>query len=388
MSIEKDLTLRCRACQSTKLHVLINYSHAPRGIERLLQQDELSKDQPINLKIFRCDTCNFIQQISSPLPADYYLTYDKSATCSPTMKNYQIELATIISSWFPKYGKKVLEAGSGDGFFAACLKNNGAEITAVEPGGPAAQATRDRGVKTIESIMSQDIPLKKGGFDIFVCRQVVSHIENMDIFFDAVSTFLKPGGLGIIEAPNVNFALEEKRYFDFFADYVNFFTPHTLWKILDSYKFEVLETTVFNQVDTISDYFHILFRNPPDKNLSIDHNNSILQLKKIVTSELQLGHRIACWGAGGRGVTILSLASFSPKEIEYIVDSSSEKQGSYLPGTHIAVVSPETLSIDPVETIIITAVMYENEILQYLREKLDYSGRIITMLPHPKIMEE
>ena len=152
MSIEKDLTFRCRACRSTKLHLLVNYSNAPRGIEKLLKHDDLSKDQPIDLKIFRCDTCNFIQQLFSPLPEDYYLTYDKSATCSPSMKEYQIELAKIISSWFPKYGKKVLEAGSGDGFFAACLKNNGAEITAVEPGGPAAQATRNRGVKTIESI--------------------------------------------------------------------------------------------------------------------------------------------------------------------------------------------------------------------------------------------
>ena len=70
------------------------------------------------------------------------------------------------------------------------------------------------------------------------------------------------------------------------------------------------------------------------------------------------------------------------------MDSSPEKQGSYLPGTHIPVLPPETLSVDPVDTIIITAVMYENEILQYLRNQLGYSGRIITMLPHPKIMEE
>lgn len=388
MNKKNNPTPRCRVCNSTRLSVFVNYLHAPCGIERLLELDELTQDQPINLKIYKCNSCSFIQQLSSPLPTDYYSNYDKSSTCSPTMKKYQNSLAVNLSTWFPKYGNKVLEAGSGDGFFASCLKKNGGEVTAVEPGAPAAQATRDLGITTIESIMSQDLPLIKGSFDFFICRQVISHIENMDMFFKAVSTFLKPGGLGLIEAPNINLALEEKRYFDFFADYMNFFTPHTLWKILDNHKFEVLETNPFEKGHSISEYFHILFQNPSDKKLSVDHTDSILQLKQIVTSEINCGHRLACWGAGGRGITILSLADFTPKVIKYVVDSSPEKQGSYLPGTHIPVLPPETLSVDPVDTIIITAVMYENEILQYLRNQLGYSGRIITMLPHPKIMEE
>jgi SAM-dependent methyltransferase len=372
---------QCRVCKSELLALYIHYPNAPASIERLLSVDELESDVSIDLRILRCETCGFVQQEHSPLPADYYRNYDKSAVHSPKMLGYQIGLAEELVGRFELAGKSVLEAGCGDGHFAAALEALGAKVVGVDPGGPAVQTARKRGIQVIEDFLHPDLPLEPHSFDAFISRQVISHVEDLSRFFAGVHAFLKPGGFGFIEVPDVTLAIRESRYFDFFSDYTNYFTPDTAWRLLEENNFTPIELS--SRMG--GEYFLAVFSPTEADSRALDFEKPVNQLRNIIQAELQSGRKVACWGAGGRGVSLLALTELGPQEIDYVVDVSPDKQGEYLPGSHLPVVGPDYLEKNSVDTIVITALMFEEEILKDLHDRRKFEGRIVLLLPEPHI---
>ena len=374
---------QCRVCKSERLALYIHYPNAPASIERLLPADALDSDVSIDLYILRCKSCGFVQQEHSPLPPDYYLNYDKSAVHSPKMLGYQVALAGELVDRYDLVGKTILEGGCGDGHFAGALESLGAKVVGVDPGGPAVQTARKRGIQVIEDFLNPDLPLEPHSFDAFISRQVISHVEDLSIFFAGVRAMLKPGGLGFIEVPDVTLAIRESRYFDFFSDYTNYFTPDTAWRLLRENGFTPIEVTPRMG----GEYLLAVFSPTEQNSGELDFNEPVHQLRTIIQAEHKSGRKVACWGAGGRGVSMLALAQLSPKDIDYVVDVSPDKQGEYLPGSHLLVVGPDYLDENPVDTIVITALMFEEEILKDLRDQRNFEGRIVLLLPEPHIMK-
>ena len=83
--------------------------------------------------------------------------------------------------------------------------------------------------------------------------------------------------------------------------------------------------------------------------------------------------RVAIWGAGHQALAVISLAGISMK-IKYVIDSALFKQGKYTPASHIPIVAPEQLNLDPVDAVIVMAASYSDEVARIVREK--YSSRI------------
>ena len=384
--MERDDTNRkvenkyCRLCSGSAIQDFLIVERSPSSVEGLLDAAELGDDEIITLNVVRCDDCGFIHLPYSPLKPDFYRGYDKSAIHSEKMRVYQEELAAELNNKFQLSGLSILETGCGDGNFSALLAKFGANIKAVEPGIKAAKMAKLRGISVIEDYFHPDLPLDTNKFDIIVMRQVLSHIEDLNTFLSATDKFLKPGGTVIVEVPNVNKAIAKKHYFDFFADYVNYFSSKSLNHLMESRDFELQECSLRMDDDYILGVFQKQF--PID--FMADFANFSTSLKDIINSERKQGRRVACWGAGGRGVSLLVMCGFDKGDIAYVVDSSPEKQGLFTPGSKFQIVAPKALLNDPVDSIMITAILFQEEILNSLKNEFGFSGKVILLAPHPR----
>jgi SAM-dependent methyltransferase len=352
-------------------------------VERLLSQEELADDKPIPLNVVRCTSCGFVQLVKSPLPADFYRSYDKSAAHSQKMQTYQDELAAEITERFDLTGKTVLEAGCGDGYFAHALMSNDVKVCGVDPGGAAVRMARGRGVSVVEDELNLDLPLEEGSFDAIVARQVLSHVEDLHKFAEAASHYLASGGLAIIEVPDVNQAIAKRRYFDFFADYVNYFSADSMLRLFVMHGLELIEMSPRMS----GDYLLAVFRKPEAADLIKSFETFRTDLRALIDAENEVGRKVACWGAGGRGVSLLVMAGLGGNDIEYVIDSAPEKQGHYLPGSQLPVVAPDTMADNPVDTIVVTALMFQDEIISTLVQEFQYTGRVILLSPNPHITD-
>ncbi|WP_163540404.1 methyltransferase domain-containing protein, partial [Klebsiella pneumoniae] len=75
--------------------------------------------------------------------------------------------------------------------------------------------------------VTADRRLADGPFDGFVTRQVLEHVPDINDFLIGIRRNLKPGAYGLIEVPSLEKALEDRRFYDFFPDHLNYFSLET-----------------------------------------------------------------------------------------------------------------------------------------------------------------
>ena len=363
----------CRICNSSDLREVLNFFQAPRNIERLLKENELDRDQPVKFQVAICNDCGHVQSVTV-LEDDYYDEYLMSHSHAKKMQIFQRAQATEFISSFALEGKQLFEAGCGDGQFSLLLKELGCEVLANEPSSKARRACEDKGLLTLSGYVTRNgFDDLKETFDGFVARQVLEHVPEPNDFVKGMHNLLKPGGVGLIEVPSLEKALEDSRFFDFFPDHLSYFSILALTHLFTRNYFEII------QIRRVMDgeYNELWVRKIEHPNLQavqVAADSISDNYREFLQKEDQAGHKVAIWGAGAKGV--LALALVDVKGVAYLVDLDVVKQGLYTPVSHLQVSSPMRLSEEPVDTIIITALAYKDEITRDLREKYGFTGRV------------
>ena len=91
-----------------------------------------------------------------------------------------------------------------------------------------------------------------------------------------------------------------------------------------------------------------------------------LDFLKFLISQKEIGKRIAAYGAAAKGNTLLNYCGIKKDLISYVVDLNPNKQGKYLPGSHIPVVDEYFLKTDQPDILIILPWNLKEEILTQL----------------------
>ncbi|MGC5246918.1 class I SAM-dependent methyltransferase [Gordonia sp. DT219] len=100
-------------------------------------------------------------------------------------------------------GRRVLEAGSGEGYGAAMLTDAGAEVLCVDYDESAVVHTRRR-YPQVEIVQGNLIalPVPDASVDVVVNFQVIEHLWDQPSFIAECARVLRPGGELLISTPN------------------------------------------------------------------------------------------------------------------------------------------------------------------------------------------
>jgi 2-polyprenyl-3-methyl-5-hydroxy-6-metoxy-1,4-benzoquinol methylase len=164
-------------------------------------------------KVVKCIKCKHVQLF--PIPTrqedrDFYdkelqnkaINQDFKLTELKEMNSYDVERrSALIQKLLPK-SKKILEIGSGDGFFLEKMVECDYDMTGIE----ISRQRRDRSkkitnAKILDIDFSEKIP-NIGKFDAVVLFHVLEHLHDPINFLKNVSKLLEPKGKLIVEVPN------------------------------------------------------------------------------------------------------------------------------------------------------------------------------------------
>ncbi|MDG2307459.1 MAG: methyltransferase domain-containing protein [Candidatus Binatia bacterium] len=114
-------------------------------------------------------------------------------------------------------GKKVLEAGCGEGYGAGLMAQHAASVVGVDYNEVALGFARERnaGVKNLEFRTIDLLELAKsnpGEFDVVTNFQVLEHLDDPRPFLKATAACLRPGGTLILTTPNRLASVSENPY--------------------------------------------------------------------------------------------------------------------------------------------------------------------------------
>jgi C-methyltransferase C-terminal domain len=171
-----------------------------------------------------------------------------------------------------------------------------------------------------------------------------------------------------IETPCVAWILDKRAMQDFFYEHCSLFTVPSLTHALQRAGFEVI------RVDHVfgGQYLWAEAVAAPQVAASAPKNAGIgslagayEQFQKRWRETLQkayLGGPIALWGAGAKGVTFALMIDPSGQLIDHAIDINPAKQGRHLPGSGLAVLSPEKSRARNPRTIVVMNPNYIEEI--------------------------
>jgi hypothetical protein len=365
----------CRLCGSHPLVNLLELKNVPRDVQSLNKNQVTREGWAINLNILCCSACNLVQ-INPILSDDYYEDYLMGTTHSNQMLQYQLIQANEFIAKYNLVGKHIKEIGCGDGTFLKFLQGGGAIVSGIEPSKPFRERALQKGLKVYSVDVRRGAFFEDSPWDAFVMRQVLEHVSDINGFLIGLRDNLVAGAIGLIEVPSFEKAVTDGRFYDFFPDHVNYFSLKTLSLAFELNGFDILD----GYSGMGGEYNIIIVKKRLPTSLSamqLTMLNLTSDLSEIVGRSHALGKKIAIWGAGGKGVSLLHSANL--KDIDLLVDSDANKQGMYIPGLDLKVFHPEELVKQRMDIVVITAMAYWNEIGDELRNKYSFNGEIFIL---------
>lgn len=144
---------------------------------------------------------------------------------------------------------RILDVGCGDGTvlnqWRAALAADGAEVEThgVEMNEKAAEIARAQG-HDVTAARIEECSLPRGGFDMAYSFHVVEHVEDPASFMRSLRQAVKPGGLVLIETPNVDtldFRLLRRRHWGayHFPRHFNLYDARTFGVLAEASGFAV-----------------------------------------------------------------------------------------------------------------------------------------------------
>ena len=341
-------------------------------------------DRPVRVEVRECAGCGLVQ-LDEP-PADgYYDDYLMTVSHSPQMRAFQRAQAKRLVERFGLAGKRVLEVGCGDGNYLSILGEIGVAATGLEPSARFRAAAEQRtGLPVLAGYVAGGRPVAGAPYDGFVTREVLEHVPDPNDFLASIRASLTRDGVGLVEVPSLEQALDRGRFFDFFPDHVNYWSAGTLARALERNGFLVHEVTRGMGGEYLEAWVAVdAGRRLAD--VAASAGRAVDELRSLVARCASEGREVAVWGAGAKGLATLALAGGDG--YRYVIDADPHKQGGYTPVSHLPVVPPERLREEPVDVVVLTSLAYRDEVVRFLRGELAFGGTIAVLGPSLELLE-
>lgn len=205
-------------------------------------------------ELFRCETCNFTFTQGVPLGEDidrYYQTPDyishsdtnkgiTNALYHSVRKHMLGKKARLVSRESHLKSGKILDIGTGTGYFPAAMQKRGWVVEAVEKNPQAREVAKKKFGLNVKdnSALKQ---YKRETFDVITMWHVMEHVDNLYETWMHLYDLLTERGVVIIAVPNIA-SYDANKYKEYWAAYdvprhIWHYTPATIQQMASAHGF-------------------------------------------------------------------------------------------------------------------------------------------------------
>jgi len=357
------------------------------------------------------NTKNFLVSLSKPVdPKKQYTDkYAHRASQSLTMQKAFSSVAKKLQKRFKP--KLSMEIGSNDGVF---LKNfNKKKIIAVEPCLNLARITQKLGYKTYPKFWNKSLANKilknKKKYDLIYSANTISHIPNLKETFDSIYKTLSDEGVFVFEDPYMGSVLKMNSYDQFYDEHVHVFSLIAISKLLKESNLKVFDVDLLSTHGGSTRFYASKFNSKYKlskkvkklksreikqgldkfltyKKFAIRVQNSKKDLINLLKKLKAKGKKVISYGATYKSATIFNYCNIGSDLIEYVLDSTKNKQGKFTPGKHILIKPSQDSIPKDVDYAFLGAWNFLKEIKKKEIKFLKRGGKFITHVPKIKII--
>ena len=280
------------------------------------------------------------------------------------------------------------------------FKNRRFDIWRIDPNEDLNIQFKGSGIESIQSALTNDavrkIAHKYGKVDILLARHILEHVYNLDEFISSLKTLVTENGYIVFEVPDCSRSLEQNDYTMIWEEHLYYFTPETFKFVLVAcglqiIRFENIPYPFENSLIAITQ---------PVKNVNPEIPDTILKnellrgerfaqkfdeyrtkFRAFFSHHRKNKGKIAFFGAGHLACTFIWL--FQLQEfIDCIIDDDPHKQGLFMPGSKLPIVSSSILMDDNYSLCILSLnPLNEDKIIANYRKFIDSGGKFYSIFP-------
>jgi SAM-dependent methyltransferase len=407
--------MNCRFCGKPLSHNFLDLGYAPPSNAYLSAGDLNKQEIYYALRVKVCTNCWLVQTedyaVAEELFSGDYAYF--SSTSSSWLEHASDYSQHIIHYLGLNAGSFVVEIASNDGYLLRNFVEAGIPCLGIEPTASTAEAAEKLGVPVLRRFfgeaLAQELSNDGKQADLIIGNNVYAHVPDINDFTRGMKLLLKPDGAITLEFPHLMRLIEKTQFDTVYHEHFSYLSLTAVTHIfakngLSVFDVEELPThggslRVYGQrKDTGSQHesrrvaellareaaagmttpaYYAGFQKKVD-----DVKNNLLA---FLIEAKRNGKKVAGYGAAAKGNTILNYAGVRPDLLSYVVDKNPAKQGKFLPGSHIPIVSEEHLRGHRPDIVLIFPWNIKDEIISQLAYIRNWGGQFVTAIPSLEI---
>ncbi|MEZ5825659.1 MAG: class I SAM-dependent methyltransferase [Geminicoccaceae bacterium] len=401
----------CRACGSKQIEPFLDLGRLPLSDGFVPSAREAAEAPRYPLEVAFCHDCSLVQILHTVPPeelfgADYpYFSSFTDTLLAHSRANVEARIAErkLDGSSF------VIELASNDGYLLQFYRDAGVPHLGIDPAPGPVKAARERGIDTRLAFFGADFArsLVSEGIaaDVVHGNNVLAHVADTNGFVEGIALLLKEDGVAVIEAPYVRDLIDHGEFDTIYHEHLCYFSVTALKALFARHGL------FLNRVERLDIHggslrLFVEKRDAPEESVLkllaeerelgvadysyyADFAGRVEGIREKLVAMLEglkaEGRSIGGYGAAAKGTILLNFFGIDGKTLDFVADRNTHKQGRWVPGVTLPIVSPDEIEQRKPDCLLILPWNFKDEIMRQQAAHADRGGRFIIPIPEPVI---
>lgn len=372
-----------------------------------------TKEESFNVEKFRLNINYYIQSglssldfaVDSELLFSHYLF--KSGVNIPYYKHCK-SMFTFLEDYITiKNGTKIVDIGGNDGTLLDAFRSQtdkNLDMLNIDPSKNLSEISRGKGIPTINDFFTLELSNNiDDKFDIITSTNVFQHLKDINSFTKGVENIISDDGIWILEFPYWIHDMKTNQFDQIYHEHMYYHSIKPIRLMMIKHRMKIiniseqnihggtLRLVICKESSKLKEDFTIECFSQFEKSYGLEYHiewgmkikDQIDKSKNFIRNLKNDGNIIYGFGAAAKGCIYLNSMGLTDSDIKYIIDDTDIKQGKFVPGTGIEIVSREILNKHKPDYILILAHNFADYIVESLKNQ--YDGKFILLIPEPII---
>ncbi|MBV7511358.1 class I SAM-dependent methyltransferase [Pseudomonas sp. PDM25] len=408
--------MNCRGCGTSLALPLIDLGTSPPS-NAYVRADQLEQaEQWVPLKVAVCQQCWLVQtedytRADSLFDAEYAYFSSFSSTWLAHADRY---VAEMVERFGLTADSRVVEIAANDGYLLQYVAGRGIPCLGVEPTRSTAQAAREKGLEIRELFFGRHTAAQLVGegwsADLMAANNVLAHVPDINDFLGGFATLLKPTGVVTFEFPQLLTLMAGQQFDTLYHEHYSYLSLTAVQTLCMRNGLEVFDVS---QLSTHGGSLRVFVQRADGVRRDVQpavaqqlHAELVAGVKtpeyyatlapaaehikhellRFLLKAKADGKRVVGYGAAAKGNTLLNYAGVKPDLLAWVADANPHKQGKYLPGSRIPIVSPARIELEKPDFVLVLPWNLLHEVSQQLDQVRQWDGRFVIAVPELTIL--